>query len=184
MINKNNMINKNKKIKAFSTSALTTLLGTLLVFANISTSSAVTSDNTFDASATVGSSCTISASTMTFAAYTETAITATTDVSVNCTFGTAGVVTLSTVSDASTATKYKLIRTSQDGATPADVLEVSFKITSTNAALHNSAGSFSVTGTGAAVTNSAVITGTIAATQTSKTAGTFSKSLTLTVTYT
>lgn len=178
------MINKNKKIKAFSTSALTTLLGTLLVFANISTSSAVTSTNTFDASATVGSSCTISASTMTFAAYAETLISATTNVTTNCTFGTVGTVTLSTVSDASTATKYKLIRTSQDGNTASDVLEVSFTLTSDSSTLHNGAGSFSHTGTGAAVVNTSLITGTIAATQTGKTAGTFSKSLTLTVTYT
>jgi len=179
------MINKNKKIKAFSTSALTTLLGTLLVVTNISSSSATTSTNTFTADATVGSSCTISASNMTFAAYTETLITATTDVTVNCTFGTAGIFGLTTVADG-TSNAYKLIRSGGDatGNTASDVLQVSFKKTSDSTALYSGTGTFSVTGTGSAVTNAGLITGTIAASQTGKTAGTFSKSLTLTVTYT
>jgi spore coat protein U-like protein len=177
------MINKNKKIKAFSTSALTTLLGTLLVVTNISTSSATTSDNTFTANATVGSSCTISASNMTFAAYTETLITATTDVTFNCTYGTGGTITLTTTPDATTTNYYRLIRSGGVTSTPSDVLEVSFKKTSDSTALYSGSGSFSVTGTGSAVTSTGLITGTIAASQTAKTAGTFSKSLTLTVTY-
>lgn len=178
------MINKNKKIKAFSTSALTTLLGTLLVLANISTSTATDVTATFSSTATVDSSCTISASAMTFAAYTETLITATTNVTTNCTFGTVGTVTLSTVSDATTATKYKLVRDNGSANTTSDVLEVSFTLTSDASTLHNGAGSFVHTGTGAPVVNTNLITGTLAATQTGKTAGTFSKSLTLTVTYT
>ena len=179
------MINKNKKIKAFSTSALTTLLGALLVVTNISSSSATTSsDSTFDASASVASSCIISATAMTFSAYTETLITATTDVTANCTFGTTGTITLTTVADATTANYYKLVRAGGSASTANDVLEVSFKKTSDSTALYSGSGSFSVTGTGSAVTSSALITGTIAASQTAKTAGTFSKSLTLTVTYT
>ena len=177
------MINKNKKIKAFSTSALTTLLGALLVVTNISSSSATTSsDSTFDASASVASSCIISATPMTFSAYTETLITATTDVTANCTFGTTGTITLTTLADG-TSNSYKLVRTGGSASTANDVLEVSFKKTSDSTALYNGFGSFSVTGTGSAVTSSALITGTIAASQTAKTAGTFSKSLTLTVTY-
>lgn len=177
------MINKNKKIKAFSTSALTTLLGALLVVTNISSSSATTSsDSTFDASASVASSCIISATPMTFSAYTETLITATTDVTANCTFGTTGTITLTTVADG-TSNSYKLVRTGGSASTANDVLEVSFKKTSDSTALYSGSGSFSVTGTGSAVTSSALITGTIAASQTAKTAGSFSKSLTLTVTY-
>jgi spore coat protein U-like protein len=177
------MINKNKKIKAFSTSALTTLLGALLVVTNISSSSATTSsDSTFAASASVASSCIISATPMTFSAYTETLITATTDVTANCTFGTTGTITLTTVADG-TSNSYKLVRTGGSASTANDVLEVSFKKTSDSTALYSGSGSFSVTGTGSAVTSSALITGTIAASQTAKTAGTFSKSLTLTVTY-
>jgi len=177
------MINKNKKIRAFSTSALTTLLGALLVVTNISSSSATSSDSTFDASASVASSCIISATAMTFSAYTETLITATTDVTANCTFGTTGTITLTTVADATTANYYKLVRVGGSASTANDVLEVSFKKTSDSTALYSGSGSFSVTGTGSAVTSSALITGTIAASQTAKTAGTFSKSLTLTVTY-
>jgi len=179
------MINKNKKIKAFSTSALTTLLGALLVVTNISSSSATattSSDSTFDASASVASSCIISATPMTFSAYTETLITATTDVTANCTFGTTGTITLTTLADG-TSNSYKLVRTGGSASTANDVLEVSFKKTSDSTALYSGSGSFSVTGTGSAVTSSALITGTIAASQTAKTAGTFSKSLTLTVTY-
>jgi spore coat protein U-like protein len=119
---------------------------------------------------------------MQFSAYTETLITATTDVTANCTFGTTGTITLTTLADG-TSNSYKLVRTGGSASTANDVLEVSFKKTSDSTALYSGSGSFSVTGTGSAVTSSALITGTIAASQTAKTAGTFSKSLTLTVTY-
>ena len=180
------MINKNKKIQAFSTTALKTLLGTLLVVTNISTSSATTSTSTFNATSSVTAVCTITASPMGFANYTGSLITATTDVTQNCTYGTTGTISLTSVTNAESPnnlTHYKLLRSGGDLSTPADVLEISFTKTSGGAAMNNSSGTIALTGTGAADINSALITGTIAGSQTNKTAGTFSKSLTLTVTY-
>jgi hypothetical protein len=180
------MINKNKKIQAFSTTALKTLLGALLVVTNISTSSAATATSTFDATSSVTAVCSITAGNMTFGSYAGSLITATTDVTQNCTYATTGVISLTTATDAESPnnlTHYKLIRSGGSASTPADVLEISFTKTSGGAAVNNSSGTFSITGTGAASISTALITGTIAATQTNKTAGSFLKILTLTVTY-
>jgi hypothetical protein len=181
------MINKNKKIQAFSTTALRTLLGALLVVTNISTSSATSGDtDVFDATAEVTAVCTIAASAMALGTYSGSLTTATTDVTQNCTYGTTGVISLTTETNAASPnnlTHYKLLRANGSLAEPADVIEVSFTKTSGAVAMNNSSGSIALTGTGAAVTSSALITGTIAGSQSNKTAGIFSKSLTLTVTY-
>lgn len=171
---------KNSKMSlAKSTTALTCLVGSLIIFsgsANVAT--AVTATGQFEVSTSIASSCTISAPTMTFAAYTGTQITANTTLTINCTNGLAYSISLSENADASP--DYYLYRGGTVSATASDQLRVKF--THTGGTITGATTAISGTGTGTDDT-AKTITGTIAASQTGKTAGTFSRTMTLNIVY-
>ena len=83
--------------------------------------------------------------------------------------------------DGVTASTYKLIRATTDGSASANYIEASFT-KSAGSTMTAGAATITGTGTGSAAT-AGTITGSIAASQTGKTAGTFSKTMTLNIVY-
>lgn len=181
-----------KVLLAKSTSTLTCLLGLLI----ISRASAQSTTATGSMGVTTmilagspaannyggtGSYCSVSASNMNFAAYTGSSINATSTVSVECTNGTGYSISFNDTPDAAPA--YYLVRVGGNSATASDRLNVIFTNTA-GSTMTNGAATISGTGTG--VGSSAVagtITGTMAAGQTGKTAGSYSKMMTLNIVY-
>jgi spore coat protein U-like protein len=175
-------VKKSKMSLAKSTTALTCLVGVLIVtsepgLAVVST----TSTGSLAVSTSVDSTCTVSAASMTFAAYTGSLITATSVITANCTNGTAYTISFNDAADGVTASTYKLIRATTDGSASANYLEVSFT-KSAGSTMTAGAATITGTGTGSAAT-AGTITGSIAASQTGRTAGTFSKTMTLNIVY-
>jgi hypothetical protein len=113
---------------------------------------------------------------MTFAAYVGSLITATSVVTANCTTSTP--YTISFADTPATPPKYLLANTT--AGLESNTLEVVF--TSTAGTMTNGAATITGTGTGTTAT-AGTITGTIAATQTGKAAGTYSKLMTLNIVY-
>jgi len=175
------IMKNNKKIKSRSTSALTSLLSAIAIVANITSAYAVTSDGTFIATASVTASCSVSAADMGFSSYTGSLITADSVVSANCSNPTSATISIATAADGVTANTYKLVRQTGTASVSSDFIEVSFAKTDSTA-LYSGTGSFSTTGTGSTV-SVGTIRGTLAATQTGKTAGTFEKVITLNIVY-
>jgi spore coat protein U-like protein len=173
----NILIKKSKISLARSTTALTCLLGALIVSTNNSTALSTTTGSML-ASTSVASTCTVSAATMSFAAYDGTAITANSVITANCTNGTTYNISFNDTPDVSP--KYYLVRSGGVSTTAADRLEATF--TNGAATMTNAAATISGTGTGSSAT-AGTITGSIAAGQTGKTAGTFSKTMTLNIIY-
>jgi spore coat protein U-like protein len=174
----NILIKKSKISLARSTTALTCLLGALIVSTNNSTALSTTTGSML-ASTSVASTCTVSAATMSFAAYDGTAITANSVITANCTNGTTYNISFNDTPDVSP--KYYLVRSGGVSTTAADRLEATFT-NGAAATMTNGAATISGTGTGSSAT-AGTITGTIAASQTGKTAGTFSKTMTLNIIY-
>jgi hypothetical protein len=177
---------KVKVVLAKSTSALTCLLGLLI------TSRASAQNTTATGSMAVstmisgsgplnngGSSCSVSASNMDFAPYTKILITATSVVSAICTDGT--TYNISFNDSPNDASAYYLVRTGGNSATASDRLNVIFTNTA-GATMTNGAATISGTGIGSSAT-AGTITGTIAANQTGKTAGSYLKTMTLNIVY-
>ena len=178
---------KNNKINKLKTTTALTLLTAITFFAQTHAVDATTSNNSLTPTASVARACAITATPMTFGSYLESEITATTTVTVTCTNGTDGSIAMTDATDGPDAGSYKLIRVTapvNDGSLPENYLKITFKKTSNSDAMYSGTGTISVTGTGSAVTTGLGLTGTISAGQTSRTAGTFSKLITLTVTYT
>lgn len=171
----------NKKIKSRSTSALTSLLSAIAIVANITSAYAVTSDSTFTATASVAASCSVSAADMGFSSYTGSTITADSIVSANCSNPTSATISIATAVDGVTANTYKLVRQSGTSSVSSDFIEVSFA-KSDSTALYSGSGTFTTTGTGSTV-SVGTIRGTLAGSQTGKTAGTFEKVITLNIVY-
>jgi spore coat protein U-like protein len=115
---------------------------------------------------------------MTFAAYTSSLITATSAISVNCTNGTTYTVSFNDTPD--TGSIYYLVRSGGTSATASDRIEVTF--TNGVSTMTNAAATITGTGTGSSAA-AGTITGTIAGSQTGKTAGSFSKTMTLNLAY-
>jgi spore coat protein U-like protein len=168
--------NKSKMSVAKSTTALTCLIGSLIITSN---SGAVTSTTTGQmvASSSVAASCTISAGAMTFAAFTNTTISATSVITANCTNGTSYTISFN---DAATGGLYYLTNTTTGLTDANNRLEASF--TNGTTAMTAGAATITSTGTGSSATPG-TITGTIASGQTGKTSGTYSKSMTLNLVY-
>jgi hypothetical protein len=177
---------KVKVVLAKSTSALTCLLSLLI------TSRASAQNTTATGSMAVstmisgsgplnngGSSCSVSASNMDFAPYTKILITATSVVSAICTDGT--TYNISFNDSPNDASAYYLVRTGGNSATASDRLNVIFTNTA-GATMTNGAATISGTGIGSSATVG-TITGTIAANQTGKTAGSYLKTMTLNIVY-
>ena len=172
-------VKKSKMSLAKSTTALTCLVGVLIVTSE--SGLAVTTTGSLAVSTSVASTCTVSAASMTFAAYTGSPITATSEITANCTNGTAYTISFNDAADGVTASTYKLIRATTDGSTSANYIEASFT-KSAGSTMTAGAATITGTGTGSAAT-AGTITGSIAASQTGKTAGTFSKTMTLNIVY-
>ena len=167
---------KQRNLIANYTTALTCL--TSLVIINTQPANAATTSGQFTAQTVMSPSCTLSASTMGFAAYTGILITATSNLVVNCT--NASPFTLSFSDTDHTSGLYKLVRDATDGVATTNYLNIWFK-NAANATMSNAGATISGTGIGSSAT-AGVITGTIAA-QAGRTAGTFAKTMTVNVDY-
>lgn len=170
---------KNSKMSlAKSTTALTCLVGSLII---TSESAAVTATGSLVVGTSVATTCTVSAVSMDFDAYTGSTITKTSVVTANCTNGTTFTISFNDAPDGVTPSTYKLVREGTDGSATANYLEVSFTKSVGNT-MTSGAASITGTGTGSAAT-AGTITGSIAGSQTGRTAGTFSKTMTLNIVY-
>jgi spore coat protein U-like protein len=170
-------VKKSKMSLAKSTTALTCLIGSLI----ISSESGITAttSGSMIASGSVSSTCTVSGATMSFAAYQSSEITATSVITANCTNGTTYAISLNDTPD--TGSVYYLVRSGGSSSTASDRLEVSFK-NGAGSTMTNAGATIAGTGTGSAAT-AGTITGTMAASQSGKTAGSYSKTLTLNIVY-
>ena len=170
-------VKKSKMSLAKSTTALTCLVGALIISSDLRAQTTTT--GSMIASGSVASTCTVSGASMAFAAYTASEITATSVITANCTNGTTYAISFNDTPDVSS--KYYLVRSGGSSATASDRLEVSFK-NGAGATMTNAAATITGTGTGSAAT-AGTITGTMAASQTGKTAGSYSKTMTLNIVY-
>ena len=170
-------VKKSKMSLAKSTTALTCLVGTLIISSDLRAQTTTT--GSMIASGSVASTCTVSGASMAFAAYTASEITATSVITANCTNGTTYTISFNETPDVTS--KYYLVRSGGSSATAGDRLEVSFK-NGAGATMTNAAATITGTGTGSAAT-AGTITGTMAASQTGKTAGSYSKTMTLNIVY-
>jgi hypothetical protein len=177
---------KVKVVLAKSTSALTCLLSLLIISRASAQNTTATGSMAVSTmisgsgpSNNGGSSCSVSASNMDFAPYTKILITATSVVSAICTDGT--TYNISFNDSPNDASAYYLVRTGGNSATASDRLNVIFTNTA-GATMTNGAATISGTGIGSSAT-AGTITGTIAANQTGKTAGSYLKTMTLNIVY-
>jgi len=171
-------VKKSKMSLAKSTTALTCLVGALIVSSDLGIAQTTTTGSML-ASGSVSSTCTVSGATMAFAAYSGTQITANSVITANCTNGTTYTISFNDTPDS--VTKYYLVRSGGSSANASDRLEVSFT-NGAGATMTNAAATITGTGTGSSAT-AGTITGTMAASQTGKTAGSYSKTMTLNIVY-
>ena len=184
-MSKNNFFfsKKTKIVTAKTTTALTCLLGLLII--SRASGQASTATGSMVVSTSVSSTCTVSAGAMSFAAYANSTITQTSAVSVNCTNGTTYTVSFNDTppglaQGATNASAYFLVRSGGTSATASDRIEVTF--TNGSATMTNGGATLAGTGSGSSAA-AGTITGTIAGSQTGKTAGSFSQTMTLNVVY-
>ncbi len=170
-------VKKSKMSLAKSTTALTCLVGALIISSDLGAQTTTT--GSMIVSGSIASTCTVSGATMAFAAYAASEITATSVITANCTNGTTYAISFNDTPDVSS--KYYLVRSGGSSATASDRLEVSFK-NGAGATMTNAAATITGTGTGSSAT-AGTITGTMAASQTGKTAGSYSKTMTLNIVY-
>jgi spore coat protein U-like protein len=175
------MISSKKKSKILlmkSTTKLTCLVGMLIFCKSDFVNAQTTTSGTFLVSFGVSDSCSISADTMAFAPYSGSQITATSAVSVDCTSGTDYTVSFNDAPNSGSV--YYLVKTSGNAAIDSNRLEVTFTNGSSILTQGNTA--FRGTGIGSRAV-AGTITGTMAALQTGKLAGTYIKIMTLNVVY-
>jgi spore coat protein U-like protein len=171
------VVKKSKMSLAKSTTALTCLVGSLIISSD--SGLAVTTTGSMIANGSVSSSCTVSGATLAFAAYSGSLITATSIITTNCTNGTTYAISFNDTPDDTPA--YYLVRTGGVSTTASDRLNVIFTNTA-GATMTNGAATITGTGTGSDAT-AGTITGSMAATQTGKTAGSYTKTMTLNIVY-
>jgi spore coat protein U-like protein len=170
---------KSKMSLAKSTTALTCLVGLLIIFSeSANATSTTTRTGTMDVATSIARSCTISAGTMTFAAYTGLEITAESALTINCTNGVAYSISLS--ENANPTPDYYLYLDGTPSATESNQLKVRF--THTGGTMTGATTAITGTGIGDNDTSKA-ITGTLAERQTGKTAGSFTRQMTLNIVY-
>jgi spore coat protein U-like protein len=170
---------KNSKMSlAKSTTALTCLVG-LLIVASDPAAAASTTSGTFLASTSVSSVCTISAGAMAFSPYTGSdTITQTSVVTVDCSTGSNYTISFNDTANGSG--EYILQNTTTNTNATGHQLLATFS----NGAAAMTSGAATITGTGTGAPSTAgTITGSIADGQTGKSAGTYSKTMTLNLVY-
>jgi len=172
-------IKKKSKISlTTSTTKLTCLVGLLIFCKSDFVVAQTTTSGTFLVSFGVSDSCSISADTMAFAPYTGSQITTTSAVSVDCTSGTEYTVSFNDAPNSGSV--YYLVKTGGNAAIDSNRLEVTF----TNGSSILTQGTTAFRGTGVGSRSVAgTITGTMAALQTGKLAGTYVKTMTLNIVY-
>jgi len=175
--NKSVFVKNSKMTLAKSTTAFTCLVG--LFIASSDPAAAVTTTGTLVASTSVGAACTISAGAMGFAAYTgASTITQTSVVTVDCSTGSN--YTISFNDSANGSGEYILQNTTTNTNNTGHQLLATF----TNGSSAMTAGAATITGTGTGSSSAAgTITGSIASGQTGKSAGSYSKTMTLNLVY-
>lgn len=174
------MINKKKSLTLLvkSTTRLTCLATVLIFCKSDFVGAQTTTTGTFLVSFSVAASCSISADTMAFAPYSGSQITATSAISVDCTSGTDYTVSFNDA--ANSGSIYYLVKTGGNEAVDSNRLEVTF--TNGSSTLTQGIAAFRGTGIGSRAV-AGTITGTIAALQTGKLAGSYLKVMTLNVVY-
>jgi spore coat protein U-like protein len=175
------MISSKKKSKILlmkATTRLTCLVGLLIFCKSDFVEAQTTTSGTFLVSFGVSDSCSISADTMAFAPYSGSQITATSAVSVDCTSGTDYAVSFNDAPNSGST--YYLVKTGGSVAIDSNRLEVTF--TNGSSILTQGTAAFRGTGIGSRAV-AGTITGTMAALQTGKLAGTYIKIMTLNVVY-
>jgi len=175
------MISNNKKSKILlkkKTTKLTCIVSMLIFCKSDLVSAQTTTSGTFLVSFSVAASCSLSADTMAFAPYTGSQITATSVVNVDCTSGTPYTVSLNDSPDSGSV--YYLVKTGGSPAVDTNRLEASF--TNGSSTLTPGIAAFRGTGIGTRAV-AGTLTGTIAALQTGKLAGSYTKIMTLNVVY-
>ena len=160
------------------TTKLTCLVGMLFFCKSGFVVAQTTTSGTFLVSFGVSASCSISADTMAFASYSGSQITATSAVSVDCTSGTDYVVSFNDAPNSGSA--YYLVKTGGNASIDSNRLEVTF--TNGSSVLTQGVVAFRGTGIGSSAL-AGTITGTMAALQTGKLAGSYIKIMTLNVVY-
>ena len=179
-------INNRSRLK--TSTALTSFLGVFVVYSIIHGANATpapsTSTGVLNTTASVVAACTVTAANITLGAFVASDISGSGIVSLNCTYGTTGViVSLNTASDAVTTGKYNLYHTTSGTTAAADIIEVGLYKDGYTTALTSATPSWTANGTGAAVSIGTIGAKIDASGQTAKRNGTFSKSFTLLVTY-
>ena len=169
-------VKKSKVSLAKSSTALTCLVGLSMFSSDIG--SAVTATSSMVVSGSVSTLCTISAATMGFDPYVGTEQTKTADITANCTAGTTYGISFSTAPNSGSS--YYLLRSGGNISNEYDYLAVIFKNGSTT--MTNGVTGISGTGTGSAV-SVGTIAGTMAASQNGRLAGSYEKTISLTITY-
>jgi len=170
-------VKKSKMSLAKSTTALTCLVGLFIVSSDPATSASTS--GTFIASTSVASACTFSAGAMGFDPYTGSTITANSVLTVNCSTGTSFTISFNDTANGSG--EYTLQNTTTNVSSAGHQLLVSFAKSGGGAM---TSGAATITGTGAGATSTAgTIVGTIASGQSGKSAGTYSKTMTLNLVY-
>jgi len=168
-------VKKSKMSLAKSTTALTCLVGSLIIFSDLGAQTTTT--GSMGVATSIASSCTIAAGTMTFADYAGSLITATSEITANCNAATFSISLSETPNSTPT---YYLYRNGTVSATASNQLGVIF----THAGGTMVGATVALTGTGtSAPATVGTITGTMAANQTGKTAGSYSRTMTLNLVY-
>ena len=163
--------------------ALVCFLSACALLADITKVKSDTLPTSFLANATVNPSCSVSASTMTFVNYTETRITASSNIVLNCSNGRSYTVSLADTPDYTDSLRYKLLLSGGNASIASNYLLVGFfKDADNGLAMTSGAATFAGTGTGSAATIGQ-IWGYIAASQIGKLAGTYNKVMTVNISY-
>ena len=172
-----------KNLNKFKIATALTALTLLTTVADYIPATAATSTGTFTASTTVGSTCTHSLSNISFGAYANIELTGNATITANCTNGTSATFAITTATDG-TSNSYKLVRTGGSANTANDyLLATFFKESGFTNQLYLSNNTITYTGTGSSGT-AGTIYGKVAASQgTDKAPGSFTKTITVQVTY-
>lgn len=171
-----------KNLNKFKIATALTALTLLTTVADyIPATATATNTGTFTASTTVGSTCTHSLSNISFGAYTNIELTGNATITANCTNGTSATFAITTATDG-TSNSYKLVNTG--GATANYyLLATFFKESGFTNQLYLNNNTITYTGTGSSGT-AGTIYGRVAASQgTDKAPGSFTKTITVQVTY-
>jgi len=173
----------NKKTIFKTTTALTSLIGAILIFNQTANAAPTTSAGTMAVTTSVGAVCTVTATELVFGTYPNTASVANSSsggvISTNCSTSLAHILK---VTEESTAGAYQMI--TGDGA--ASTKQINFKLytgaAATGTQLSEAVAFATATGTASTVAVSTIF-GQISASQTGKEAGSYTKSIALSVTY-